>query len=104
MNVIIKRPPPSVTSCEDSAASTAGRRSMRRIHRVYEFVTEFREQTLEPVNRASGFDAHEHRSLQIPVEGEGFAALVVQSPFDEQLASLPWPRQSAGSVCENRNL
>src|SRR5712664_1831848 len=49
-----------------------------------QFVTEFRDQTLEPVNRASGFDAYAHRSLQIPVEGVGFAAFMVQPPLEKQ--------------------
>src|SRR2546427_212883 len=53
------------------------------------FVTEFREQTLEPVNGPRGFDAHKNRfvrTLQVPVERVGFAALVIQSPFEKQLS------------------
>ena len=56
-----------------------------------QFVTEFREQTLEPMNRAGRFDAHAYRfwrTLQAPVERVRFAALVVQSPLDEQFGSL----------------
>src|SRR5260370_15982316 len=53
-----------------------------------QFMTEFREQTLEPVNRASGFDAHVHRFLQTAVERMSSAALVVQSPLEKQLTGL----------------
>ena len=73
-----------------------------------QFVTEFREQMLEPMNGAGRFDPYAYRFvciLQTPVERLGFAALVVQAPLDEQLSSLfsgPW--QSADSVRENHIL
>jgi hypothetical protein len=49
-----------------------------------QFVTELRQQTLEPVHRAGRFDAHANRflgTLQTPVERVGLAALVIQAPF-----------------------
>ena len=46
------------------------------------FVTEFRQQPLEPVNRPGRFDPHAHRPLQIPVERVRFAALVIQPSLD----------------------
>ena len=73
-----------------------------------QFVAEFREQTLEPVNRASGFDAHAdrfRRTLQTPVERVSFAAFMVQSALDEATRRfLLWPWQSADSVYENHIL
>src|SRR2546426_3756763 len=51
-----------------------------------EFVTEFREQALEPMNRTSGFDAYTNRLLQTAVERMSFAAFVVQSPLEKQLS------------------
>src|SRR5260370_16266208 len=53
-----------------------------------QFMTEFREQTLEPVNRASGFDAHVHRFLQTALERMSFAALLLQPPLYNQLTRL----------------
>src|SRR5487761_896953 len=56
-----------------------------------QFVTEFREQTLEPVNRAGSFDAHAHRflrTLQAPVERVSFAAFVVQSALHKHLCGF----------------
>src|SRR5437899_9163094 len=50
-----------------------------------QFVTEFGEKALEPVKESGGFDAHAHRSLQIPVERVGFAARVLQTPLEKQL-------------------
>src|SRR5260370_10943603 len=55
-----------------------------------QFVTEFREQTLEPVNGTSSFDSHAHRfarTLQTPVKCVSLAALVIQSPLEKQLGS-----------------
>ena len=51
-----------------------------------EFVTEFREQSLEPVHRTGGFDAHAHGLLQTSVERFGLSTFVVQASFEEQLA------------------
>src|SRR5216684_3457674 len=69
-----------------------------------QFVTEFREQTLEPVNRTRRFNPHAHGLLQTAVERARLAAC---GPIAAQRAtrrSLPWPWQSADSVCENHNL
>src|SRR5260370_4214582 len=50
-----------------------------------ELVTQFREQTLEPVNGSGGFDAYAHGYREIAVERVGFAALVIQTPLEKQL-------------------
>src|SRR4029077_13011379 len=55
------------------------------------FVPEFGQQTDEPVNRTSRFDAYAYRlwrRLQTPVERVGFAAFVVESPLDQQLCGF----------------
>src|SRR5215467_12295739 len=46
-----------------------------------QFVAEFREQTLEPMNGPGRFDAHTHRPLQAAVERLSLATLVVQPPL-----------------------
>src|SRR6202163_1024509 len=52
------------------------------------FVAQFRQQALEPANRTRRFDAHPHRSLQVPVERVRFPALVIQSPLHQLPGSL----------------
>jgi len=49
-------------------------------------VTEFREQTLEPVKESGGLDSHAYRSVKIAVERLGLAALVIQAPLEKQLS------------------
>jgi len=49
-------------------------------------MTEFCEQTLEPVNGSGGLDSHAYRSVKIAVERPGLAALVIQAPLEKQLS------------------
>jgi len=54
-------------------------------------VIEFRKQTVEPVNRSGGFDAHAYllvQILQTPVERLRFADCVVQTALNKRVAGL----------------
>jgi hypothetical protein len=49
-------------------------------------MTEFPEQTLEPVHGSACLDSHAYRSVKIAVERLGLAALVIQAPLEKQLS------------------
>jgi len=52
---------------------------------------------------SGGFDAYAYRCVKIAVERVGFAALVIQAPFEKHVSSGSSAMAIADSVCENRN-
>ena len=53
-----------------------------------QLVSQFRQQTLKPLDRSSGFDPHADRTGQAAVEGVSLAVLVFQPPLDQLSGGL----------------